>query len=118
MKTVGEAGDDALHVRELAVELRLYGLYLGRGTANLTAAVARLNDARTEEAILRNMRQVFAGRSGIVVSHRVAAVRECDAILVLEGGRVTARGTHDELVQGGGYYARTAAAQSDAEARS
>ncbi len=74
-------------------------------------------DARTEEAILRNMREVFAGRSGIVVSHRVAAVRDCDHILVLEGGRVTACGTHTELVAGGGYYARTAEAQSDAEAQ-
>jgi len=42
--------------RELAVELRLYGLYLGRGTANLTAAVARLNDARTDLALAAYLR--------------------------------------------------------------
>lgn len=42
--------------RELAVELRLYGLYLGRGTANLTAAVARLTDARTDLALAAYLR--------------------------------------------------------------
>ncbi len=42
--------------RELVVSLRLYGLYLGRGTANLTAAVARLNDARTDLALAAYLR--------------------------------------------------------------
>lgn len=70
-------------------------------------------DARTERAILARLRDIFEGRSGIIVSHRVAAVRACDEILVLEDGRVTERGTHDELVGGDGYYGRTARAQSD-----
>ena len=70
-------------------------------------------DARTEEEILRRLRDVFAGRSGIIVSHRIAAVRDCDEILVLQGGCVAERGTHDSLLRSNGYYAATARAQSD-----
>jgi ABC-type multidrug transport system fused ATPase/permease subunit len=42
-------------------------------------------------------------------------VQDCDQIVVLEGGHVTARGTHNELVKGGGYYAEIAAQQMQAE---
>ncbi len=73
-------------------------------------------DARTEGAILENLEHAFAGRSGIVVSHRVRAVRRCDEILVLSGGRVAARGTHDELLAQGGYYAEIALAQEQEDA--
>jgi ATP-binding cassette subfamily B protein len=68
-------------------------------------------DSQTEDAILNNLRTVFAGRTGIVVSHRVRAVRDCDHILVIEEGRVTGYGTHDQLLAGDGYYARIAAEQ-------
>ncbi|MBH23951.1 MAG: multidrug ABC transporter ATP-binding protein [Myxococcales bacterium] len=71
-------------------------------------------DARTEGAILDNLEEVFEGRSGIIVSHRVIAVERCDEIIVLEEGRVTERGTHAELIQGDGYYARIAAEQMKA----
>ena len=54
-------------------------------------------DARTEEAILNNLREVFAGRSGVIISHRVRAVQRCDQILVLDQGRVVERGTHEQL---------------------
>ncbi len=74
-------------------------------------------DARTEGAILENLERAFAGRSGIVVSHRVRAVRGCDEILVLTGGRVVARGTHDELLAQGGYYAEIALAQEQEDAQ-
>lgn len=72
-------------------------------------------DARTEEAILQNLREVFAGRSGIIVSHRVAAVRACDEILVLDAGRVVERGTHQQLLARNGWYAKIASSQSDHE---
>lgn len=68
-------------------------------------------DARTEEEILANLKQVLGNRSGIIVSHRVRAVQECDHIIVLENGRVTAEGTHDKLIEGDGYYAKIAAQQ-------
>ncbi len=62
-------------------------------------------DAETEKEILDRLRTVLEGRTSIVVSHRIAAVRQADQILVLEGGRLAEQGTHDELVEKGGIYA-------------
>ncbi len=69
-------------------------------------------DARTEDEVLDNLREVFAGRTGIVVSHRVRAVERCDRIVVLREGAIVEAGTHDELVSRDGYYARTAREQA------
>ncbi len=63
-------------------------------------------DSETERAILEALRHYMSGRTSIVVSHRVSAVRNADAILVLDGGRVAERGAHDDLVAAGGAYAR------------
>ena len=73
-------------------------------------------DATTEEAILGNLRQVFDGRSGIVISHRVRAVQDCDHILVIEDGQLTQQGTHESLLGEEGYYAQIAAEQQRAAA--
>jgi ATP-binding cassette subfamily B protein len=62
-------------------------------------------DTYTEEEILRRLRDAMRGRTCLVVSHRVSTVRHADLILVLDGGRVAERGTHDELVARGGFYA-------------
>ena len=62
-------------------------------------------DAQTERDILTRLRPILRGRTSILVSHRVAAVREADQILVLFEGRVAERGTHDELLRAGGLYA-------------
>jgi len=62
-------------------------------------------DAETEKAILDRLRTVLRGRTAILVSHRIAAIRQADQIVVLDGGRLAERGTHDELVARGGIYA-------------
>ena len=62
-------------------------------------------DARTEAAILEALDRQRSERSVVLITHRVAAAARCDQIIVLEGGKITERGTHDELRQNGGLYA-------------
>jgi ABC-type multidrug transport system fused ATPase/permease subunit len=56
--------------------------------------------------MLEALRGVRRTRATIVIAHRVSTVRDADEILVLIGGRVVERGTHDALVAAGGEYAR------------
>ncbi|MHC4957455.1 MAG: ABC transporter ATP-binding protein [Planctomycetota bacterium] len=68
-------------------------------------------DTETETTILDNLRRVGAGRTVIVVAHRVSALRHADHIVYLRDGAVVEQGTHDELVARGGEYAQLARAQ-------
>jgi ATP-binding cassette subfamily B protein len=73
-------------------------------------------DAQTEREILTRLRPILAGRTSILISHRVAAVKDADRILVLDRGRVAESGTHAELVAAGGLYASLYRTELDAEA--
>jgi ATP-binding cassette subfamily B protein len=62
-------------------------------------------DASTEHRILDGLEDVMEGRTAVVISHRVSAVRNADQIVVVDDGRIRESGTHDELVSHGGLYA-------------
>jgi len=68
-------------------------------------------DAPTEEAVHRALRERFAGRTMLVIAHRLAVVRNADQIVTLENGRVAEIGTHDQLLAQRGVYAKLARAQ-------
>ena len=70
----------------------------------LDEATAHL-DSESEVAVQRALDQTFAGRTAIVIAHRLSTVRGADQILVLNAGRVVERGTHAELLRAGGLYA-------------
>ena len=62
-------------------------------------------DTHTERAIQENLRAVSRGATTVIIAHRLSTIVHAEQILVLEGGRIVERGTHDSLLRDGGAYA-------------
>jgi ATP-binding cassette, subfamily B, bacterial len=71
-------------------------LILDEATSNL--------DTESEQLIQAAMTDLLAGRTTFVIAHRLSTVRRADLILLMDGGQVTERGTHEQLMQARGAY--------------
>jgi ATP-binding cassette subfamily B protein len=80
-------------------------LVLDEATSNL--------DAETEREVNAAVRELAEGRTVLTIAHRLSTVRNAGEILVLEGGRIVERGTHEQLLRAGGVYARIFELQRD-----
>jgi ABC-type multidrug transport system fused ATPase/permease subunit len=70
-------------------------------------------DTATERQIQMALDRLLAGRTSIVIAHRLSTVRKADAIAVVEGGRILEIGNHDALLRSGGLYAKLWTIQSE-----
>ena len=63
-------------------------------------------DTRTEILVQSAFEELMKGRTSFIVAHRLSTIKNADCILVMKDGAIIERGTHDELLAGGGFYAR------------
>jgi ATP-binding cassette subfamily B protein len=76
----------------------------------LDEATAHL-DSESEAAVQAALSNALVGRTSLVIAHRLATVRDADLILVVQGGRIAQRGTHEQLLAEGGLYAELSRTQ-------
>ncbi len=72
-------------------------------------------DAETERIILAHLRGVLSGRTAVLISHRVAAIKDADQILVIDQGKIVERGTHHTLIDANGLYSELYRTQLETE---
>ena len=63
-------------------------------------------DVVTEDRIQKAVRELLNGRTGIIIAHRLSTITNCDKIVVIDDGRVSEIGSHEELIANGGFYSR------------
>jgi ATP-binding cassette subfamily B protein len=71
-------------------------------------------DARAERALYESVRDLYANRTVLMISHRFATVRTADRIIVLRDGGIVEQGTHDQLMAADGLYAELYSIQASA----
>ena len=98
--------------QQLVLTRALYSVRKGARLLVLDEPTAHL-DVRTEFEVFRRLAEHRGNTSVVLISHRLSTVRQADRIVLLDAGRITETGTHDELIAAGGKYAAMFAIQSE-----